>query len=90
MSLSPMMRALLTVAVAVAVLTLVPTAGATIPKRFANCKAVNAKYPHGIAKNAKRATSASGLTGRAFVSSKFYGLYGKRLDRDNDGVFCER
>lgn len=88
MNRSPIMRILL--AVAVAVLVLVPTAGATIPKRFANCKHVNAKYPHGVAKNAKVAVGASGLTGRAFVSSKFYGLYGKRLDRDHDGVFCER
>lgn len=57
------------------------------PAALADCKAVNKVYPHGIAKNFKVIKKASGLTGRPFVSAKKYTL---TLDRDGDGVDCER
>jgi hypothetical protein len=50
---------------------------------------VAAKHAHGIAKSAKMAKSADGLTGMPFSSASLYALE-KDLDRDHDGVACER
>jgi hypothetical protein len=68
-------------------LALMPAAAQA--KVFTNCKAVDATYSHGIAKNAHAATHASGLTGRPFVSAKLY-AQNQTKDRDHDGVACER
>jgi hypothetical protein len=68
-------------------LALAPTAA--FAKVFPNCKGVDKVYPHGIAKNARAATHASGLTGRPIVSAKLYAQNGSK-DRDNDGVACEK
>jgi hypothetical protein len=57
-------------------------------KVFPNCKAVDAVYPHGIAKNAHAATHATGLKGRPIVSAKLYAQNSTK-DRDHDGVACE-
>jgi hypothetical protein len=60
---------------------------------LADCMTVNAKYPHGIAKNFKVIKTANGLTGRPFVSAKLYakGQTGSHpTDRDKDGVACEK
>jgi hypothetical protein len=71
----------------VGALIIVPSA--TAAKHFRNCKAVNAVHKHGIAKNAHAATHASGLTGRPFVNLKLY-VANRGLDRDKDGVACEK
>jgi hypothetical protein len=73
--------------VLIVVLALSPIAEARRP--FRNCTAVAAKLAHGIAKSAKTARSADGLTGTPFISAKLYALE-KGLDRDHDGVACER
>jgi hypothetical protein len=74
----------------VAVLLAVPSANAATPRVFKNCKAVDKVYPHGIAKNFKVIKTASGLTGRPFVSSSLYAAQKPHgLDRDKDGVACE-
>jgi Excalibur calcium-binding domain len=62
---------------------------ASAAKHFPNCAHVNAVHKHGIAKNAKRAKLASGLTGRPFVNLSLY-LANRGLDRDHDGVACEK
>ena len=75
----------------VCALLIVPTA--TTAKVFPNCKAVNKVYAHGIAKNFKVIKKASGLTGRPFVSAKLYAAgqnHSHPLDRDKDGVACEK
>jgi hypothetical protein len=73
----------------VLVLVVAPAAGAAGTKRpFSNCKAVDAKYSHGIAKSSKVVKTASGLSGRPFVSARLYALE-HGLDRDEDGVACE-
>jgi hypothetical protein len=70
-------------------LAIATAAGAAAAKRpFPNCKAVDAKYTHGIAKSFKAVKTASGLTGHPFVSAKLYALE-HGLDRDKDGVACE-
>jgi hypothetical protein len=57
----------------------------------ADCKAVDTKYPHGVAKDFRVIKTASGLSGRPFVSAKLYAqLKRKGEDRDHDGVDCER
>ena len=70
------------------VVTVMCVPSATAAKIFKNCKAVNKVHEHGIAKNAKRASSATGLTGRPFVSAALYAA-NESKDRDHDGVACE-
>lgn len=70
----------------VGVLLIVPAA--TAAKIFKNCNAVNSVHEHGIAKNARTAKSATGLTGRPFVSAALYAANSSK-DRDHDGVACE-
>jgi hypothetical protein len=67
-------------------LVLVP--GVATARVFPNCKAVDGVYPHGIARNARAATHATGLTGRPIVSAKLY-AQNRTKDRDKDGVACE-
>ena len=74
------------VVVLIAALMVVPAASAKV---FPNCKSVDARYPHGIAKNAHASTHAAGLTGRPFVSAKLY-AQNHTKDRDKDGVACEK
>jgi hypothetical protein len=71
-----------------AVLMVAPIASASKPRVFKNCTAVNKVHAHGIAKNFKVIKTASGLTGRPFVSAKQYAANRTR-DRDKHGVACE-
>jgi hypothetical protein len=71
-------------------LIVAPTAGAAKPRVFKNCTAVNKVYPHGIAKNFKVIKTANGLTGRPFVGANLYAAQPRTLDRDKDGVACEK
>jgi hypothetical protein len=65
-------------------------ASAAKPKKFHRCSQMDAVYRHGVAKNFKVVKSADGLTGRPFVSASMYAANPKTLDRDHDGVMCER
>ena len=67
-----------------------PVADAAKPRVFKNCTAVNKVYPHGIAKNFKVIKTANGLTGRPFVGTKLYAFQPRTLDRDKDGIACEK
>jgi hypothetical protein len=80
-------RARLAVAVAAIALIVAPAAEAKRP--FRNCTAVAVKHAHGIAKSAKTARTADGLTAAPFISASLYAQE-KGLDRDHDGVACER
>ncbi len=69
------------------------TASASIPALYKNCTALNKKYPHGLG----RASARDKTTGTPVTtfkrSDKLYHLamsYNKRLDRDKDGIACER
>jgi excalibur calcium-binding domain-containing protein len=70
------------------------TAPATTPALFKNCKALNAKYPHGVGRAGARDKSKSGDPVTTFKRST--ALYDKaikansRLDGDKDGVACEK
>jgi hypothetical protein len=75
-----------------AALTLItaPVATAAKPRKFHNCAAMNRVYAHGVAKNFKVLKTADGFTARPFVSASVYEANPKTLDRDKDGVKCER
>lgn len=66
---------------------------ATTPPLYKNCTALNKKYPHGIGKvGARDKTSGTPVTNFK-RSTKLYRLamsYNKGLDRDKDGVACEK
>ena len=56
---------------------------------FKNCKEVNAKYPGGIAKSAKSKNKGGATKKSPKVDSKLY-LKIDGLDRDKDGIACEK
>ena len=74
----------------------VPFAGASnarIPARWKNCKAVNAKYPHGVGRlRARDKTSGTPVTNfrRSNVLYNTAMRYNRGLDRDKDGIACEK
>lgn len=58
---------------------------------YANCKALNAKYKHGVGRKGAR----DHVKGKTKPVKNFYvntGLYNAntKLDRDKDGVACEK
>ncbi len=68
--------------------------GATAPppKRYANCAALNKDYPHGVGIPGARDKVRTGQPRvTTFTRSvKVYRLNAPRLDRDRDGIACER
>jgi hypothetical protein len=85
------------IAILVAALTLllpVPTFASVPQQKFKNCTAVNKVYEGGIAKNKKVSNKNSkGVAQKSkyapFVSKKIYNQ-NKGMDRDKDGIACER
>jgi hypothetical protein len=99
MSLRPGVVGLTVVAVATA------TGGVTMPyavdksKSYRNCAALNKNYPHGVGRQGAKDKTASGRPVTNFkVSNALYAYNdGKMrypaerdLDRDNDGIACEK
>jgi hypothetical protein len=78
------------VLVAAVFVAMVANAEAAKPRVFHNCAAMNAVYPHGVAKSFKVLKHANGFTERPFVSMSVYDANPRTLDRDRDGVECER
>ena len=56
---------------------------------FKNCKAVNAKYPGGVAKSAKSKNKGGVTKNPPAVDAKLFAKI-KGLDRDKDGIACEK
>jgi hypothetical protein len=69
-----------------------PAATGAIPARWKNCKAVNARYPHGVGRYGAH-DRTTGVPVRNFkYSNRLYRLamhYNRGLDRDKDGIACE-
>jgi Excalibur calcium-binding domain len=65
-----------------------------VPKPFQNCTAVNKKYPHGVGRAGARGQTKSGAPVTTFVrNTAIYKLamsHNKDLDRDKDGIACEK
>jgi hypothetical protein len=59
-------------------------------KRYANCKALNKVYPHGVGRSATARDKTSGRRVTNFkVSKAVYDLNTGR-DRDKDKIACEK
>jgi hypothetical protein len=74
-------------------LAAVGPAAARVPTQWKNCKAVNARYPHGVGMVGAHDKSAGVPVTNFKRSSKLYRVatgYNKGLDRDKDGVVCEK
>jgi Excalibur calcium-binding domain len=68
-----------------------PGPNAPAAKEFANCTALNKKYPHGVGKpKAKDHVSGSTDPVTTFKHSKPLYLANKKSDRDNDKIACEK
>jgi hypothetical protein len=57
-----------------------------VEKAFKNCTQVRKQFPNGVANSAK---SADQQKNKPQVSRKIYNA-NKKLDRDRDGVICEK
>jgi excalibur calcium-binding domain-containing protein len=81
-----------TVAVAFGV-TPMAVATAAVPSPWKNCTQVNKKYPHGVGRAGAR-DKTSGVPVTTFRrSTRLYRIamsYNKGLDRDKDGIACEK
>jgi hypothetical protein len=60
------------------------------PGKFSNCKALNAKYPHGVGRPGARDKTKSGDLVTTFKRSLRLYRLNKGLDRDKDGIACEK
>jgi hypothetical protein len=86
------------VMVALAVLLAAPAgkvvAGvAATPALYKNCTNLNKKYPHGLGKVGARDRTSDTPVTNLKRSTRLYNLamsYNKGLDRDKDGVACEK
>lgn len=59
------------------------------PVKFKNCTELNKTYPGGVAKDAKVRNVGGKTKYKPFVSAEIYKLHTK-MDRDKDGIACER
>jgi hypothetical protein len=93
-------RTLLTAVAAGALLVAVapaPASTVAVPYVWKNCTNVHTKYPHGVGKaNARDKTSGTPVTTfkrstRLYnIAMSYNGQRGYNLDRDHDGIACEK
>ena len=71
-----------------------PTAAMAVPRLYQNCTNFNRKYRHGVGKRRARDRTKSGNPVTNFLrSTVIYNRamrYNDDLDRDKDGVACEK
>jgi hypothetical protein len=85
-------RAAILVVLSIALL-LAGTAEAKIPRLYKNCTNLNAKYPHGLGKVGARDKTSGDPVTTFKRSNRLYRIamsYNKGLDRDKDGIACEK
>jgi hypothetical protein len=66
---------------------------ATIAAKWKNCKAVNARYPHGVGRYGAHDHTTGVPVTNFKHSTRLYKTamhYNKGLDRDKDGIACEK
>jgi hypothetical protein len=66
-----------------------PSVGSVPTKRYRNCKALNRAYPHGVGRPGAR-DKTSGRPVTIFRVSRSVYSQNTHLDRDRDGVACEK
>ena len=90
-----MQRIAILLVVAIALVLAAPAVGATarVPALYKNCTALNKKYAHGLGRaNARDRTTGTPVTNFA-RSTRLYRVamsYNRGLDRDRDGIACEK
>jgi len=87
------MRAVVAAGALVFGLASVPAATGLIPPRWKNCKRVNARYPHGVGRVGARDKTTGVPVTNFRRSNRLYRIamrYNKGLDRDKDGIACEK
>jgi hypothetical protein len=65
----------------------------TIPARWKNCTVVNRRYPHGVGRYGAHDKTTGVPVTNFKHSTRLYKLamhYNRRLDRDKDGIACEK
>ncbi|GEN82406.1 hypothetical protein SLU01_07180 [Sporosarcina luteola] len=80
---------LLAVAIALLMITIPINSAAAAPAKFKNCTELNKTYPGGVAKNAKVRNKGGKTKYKPTVSAELYKLH-TGMDRDKDGIACER
>jgi hypothetical protein len=66
-----------------------PAAKTPVPVKYKNCSALNKVYTGGVAKSAKWVNKGGKIKQKPTLNAKTYNL-NKGLDRDKDGIACER
>jgi Excalibur calcium-binding domain len=70
-----------------------PASPAVIPRLYKNCTNFNKRYPHGVGRRLAR-DKTSGTPVRTFLRSTLIYRramsYNSGLDRDKDGIACEK
>ena len=67
-----------------------PLVAPTAATKYPNCKKLNAKYPHGVARKGAKDHVSSGQPVTTFKVNDALYAANKHLDRDKDGVACEK
>jgi hypothetical protein len=68
-----------------------PAAVTAAAKAYPNCAALNKVYKHGVAKKKGVRDKTSGVPVTTYtVNATVYALNASRLDRDKDGIACEK
>jgi Excalibur calcium-binding domain len=95
----PVVRGLTAMTVVIATGGVAASHAAVKPKSYRNCAALNKAYPHGVGRQGAKDKTASDRPVTTFkVSDTLYAYNdgkmrrtGERdLDRDNDGIACEK
>jgi Excalibur calcium-binding domain len=73
---------------------LAPTSAAKTPSVYKNCTNLNKKYPHGLGRgNAREKTKGDERVTNFKRNTRLYRKamsHNRRLDRDRDGIACEK
>lgn len=89
MKLRKMLTVLIAMSLAIVITAMPIHSASAAPAKFKNCTELNKTYPGGVAKNAKVKNVGGKTKYKPFVSAEIYKLHTK-MDRDKDGIACER
>jgi hypothetical protein len=88
-----MKRTAVSLLVSIALAFAAGTAKAVAPPLYKNCTNLNKRYPHGLGKLLARDKTADEPVTNFKRSTRLYLVamsYNKGLDRDKDGIACEK
>jgi hypothetical protein len=85
---NPIRRSIVVTFTLVASVAIVPGARAA-PRKFGNCKTMNSVYPHGVGRSGAVDRGATKVK-NFHIDAALYAMNRKALDRDDDGIACEK